>query len=247
MQGLLESAVHRKGACCVRWGGVGALAQARPGLLPDTRPLPPPGPPLSPRARALDACGALGRCPCPPPGALPHWCELKQRRALIQDATESDSLTTIGWAAGSDADSDSVPPGGIRSLSRSNGPTPCCGRHRLPALSCASGCSREVLAHVFHLPIEQRPANQAPGQKRLIGGVGATGHAMEPKQLLDPLEEQFHLPARVERGQREVRQPVLVHGDKVKRTDDVARSRNGSESSLRGGDHCAVVLEHGAA
>jgi hypothetical protein len=24
-KGLLESVVHRKGACCVRWGGVGAL------------------------------------------------------------------------------------------------------------------------------------------------------------------------------------------------------------------------------
>jgi hypothetical protein len=27
--------VHRKGACYVRWGGVGALEQSRPGLLPD--------------------------------------------------------------------------------------------------------------------------------------------------------------------------------------------------------------------
>ncbi len=34
-KGLLESVVHRKGACCVRWGGVGALEQSRPGLLPD--------------------------------------------------------------------------------------------------------------------------------------------------------------------------------------------------------------------
>ncbi len=35
VKGLLESVVHRKGACCVRWGEVGALEQSRPGLLPD--------------------------------------------------------------------------------------------------------------------------------------------------------------------------------------------------------------------
>jgi len=51
---------------------------------------------------------------------------------------------------------------------------------------------REVLAHVFHLPIQQRPVHQAPGQKGLMGGGGATGHAREPEQLLDPLEEPFN-------------------------------------------------------